>query len=86
MFSTKEQQKSAMKEILETFQQGNDFQVISSKYSDESSADLVEAINTCISHGYLTGVYCSVGAQGEVTISTPKPHVTASGNEFILEN
>ncbi len=86
MFSTKEQQKSAMKEILETFQQGSDFQVISSKYSDESCADLVEAINACISCGYLTGVHCSVGAQGHVTISTPEPHVTAAGNEFILEN
>lgn len=86
MFSTKEQLKSAMKEILETFQQGDDFQVISSKYSDGTEADLVEAINACISHRYLTGVYCSVDPHGDVVISTPEPHVTAAGNEFISEN
>ena len=75
-----------MKEVLETFQQGKDFQTISSKYPDELSADLAEALNACISRGYLTGVYCSVGSQGDCTVSTPAPHVTAAGNEFVSGN
>lgn len=86
MFGSKEQLKSAMKEILEVFQKGEAIDVLYPKYPDDLALDLVEAINSCLSAGYLTGVSCQVGAQNDVTISLPAPHVTALGAEFISEN
>ena len=86
MFENTSQLHAAMKEILEIFQQGKDIACLYPKYPEELSADLVEAINTCLSQNYLTGVSCTVGAQGDVIINTFAPHITAAGSEFISEN
>lgn len=86
MFQNTSQLIAAMKEILTVFQQGNDIASIYPKYSDGRSLDLVEAINACLDKGYLTGVSCSVGIQGDVIVNIPAPHVTASGAEFIAGN
>lgn len=86
MFQNTSQLNAAMKEILVIFQQGKDISSVYPKYSDGRELDLVEAINTCLAKGYLTGVRCNVGAQNDVVISIPSPHVTAEGAEFISEN
>lgn len=72
----------AMKEILEIFQHGEEIRSIFPKYHGEN---LAEAINTCLAKGFLTGVSCDVGAQGDVTVNTWDPCVTASGKAFLSE-
>lgn len=86
MFQNSAQLNKAMKEILEIFSKGKDIDSIYPKYPDELVPDLVEALEACLSKGYLTGVSYQVGAQGDVVISVPNPHVTASGHEFLSEN
>ena len=86
VFNSQEQLKTAMKEVLQIFQKGEDIDVLYPKYPDDLILDLVEAINTCLSSGYLTGVSCQVGAQDDVVINLMSPRVTASGAEFISEN
>lgn len=86
MFENTNQLHEAMREILDTVHQGKDIMVLSSKYPNDSVLDLVEAINTCVSAGYLTGISCTVGAQNDVIINTSAPHITTSGSEFISEN
>ncbi len=86
MFQNTSQLKNVMKEVLKTFQCNQNIEILYSKYPDDLALDLVEAINSCLSAGYLTGVSCQVGAQGDVVISTSSPHVTASGADFISES
>lgn len=86
MFENTSQLHAAMKEILEVFRQGKDIDCLYPKYPDKLALDLVEAINACVSAGYLTGVVCNVGAQDDIVISVPAPHVTTAGSEFISEN
>ena len=86
MFENTKQLHEAMREILDTVRQDKDITILSSKYPDDLVLDLVEAINSCVSAGYLTGISCTVGAQNDVIINTSAPHITASGSEFISEN
>lgn len=86
MFQNISELNAAMKEILETIQQGNEIKTLFSKYPDELSLDLVKAINNCLSNGYLTGINCEVGSHNDVVINTPNPQVTSLGTRFILEN
>ncbi len=85
MFQSISQLNIAMKEILEVFARGDDISSLYPKY-DGLEQDFVEAINTCLEKGYLTGVSCTVGAQGDVAVNIPEPHVTAYGAAFISES
>ena len=83
MFQNFAQLHKAMKEILETFLKDGEIDSIYPKYSE---SDLVEALDTCLSKKYLTGVSYQVGSDEEVEISIFNPHVTVSGKEFLSGN
>lgn len=85
MFQNNSQLNAAMKEILNIFRQSDDISILYPKY-EGIELDMVEAVNTCLSRGYLTGVSCTVGAQDDVIINVFAPHVTTSGMEFISES
>lgn len=86
MFQNISELNVAMKEILETIQQGHEIKTLFPKYPDELSLDLAKAINSCLANGYLTGIDCEVGSHDDVVINTPNPQVTSLGTRFILEN